>query len=116
MPAARHRCDISLKGAALHGRNDEEMEPANFLHAFGVIERENIRLDFALQRDKTNCCLLNVLNRGGYVRRKYCSASISLATALAPQLFLNGCTDAYAASILAILSEITQAQFKFDSE
>ena len=33
-----------------------------------------------------------------------CGATISLAIALAPQLFLNGCTDACAASILAILS------------
>ena len=41
-----------------------------------------------------------------------CAANISLAIALAPQLFLNGCADACAASILAILSAIAQAQFK----
>ena len=35
-----------------------------------------------------------------------CGAAISLAISLAPQLFLNGCADACAASILAILSAI----------
>ena len=39
-------------------------------------------------------------------------ATILLAIALAPQLFLNGCTDACTASILAILSAIAQAQVK----
>ena len=34
----------------------------------------------------------------------YCGATISLAIALAQQLFLNGRSDACAASILAILS------------
>ena len=43
-------------------------------------------------------------------------ATISLAIALAPQLFLNGCADACAASILAILSAIAQAQVKYDYE
>ena len=33
-----------------------------------------------------------------------CGATVLLAIALAPQLFLNGCADACAASILAILS------------
>ena len=41
-----------------------------------------------------------------------CAATISLAIALAPQLFLNGCADACTVSILAILSAIAQAQFK----
>ena len=41
-----------------------------------------------------------------------CAATISLAIARVPQLFLNGCADARAASILAILSAIAQAQFK----
>ena len=41
-----------------------------------------------------------------------CAATILLAIALAPQLFLNGCADACTASILAILSAIAQAQFK----
>ena len=40
----------------------------------------------------------------------------ALAIALAPQLFLNGCSDACAASILAILSAIAQAQVKYDYE
>ena len=30
---ARHRCDISSKGAMLPGRDDAEMGPANLLHA-----------------------------------------------------------------------------------
>ena len=46
----------------------------------------------------------------------YCGATISLAIALVPQLFLNGCIDACAASILAILSAIAQAQVKNDYE
>ena len=33
LPTARHRCDISLKGAVFPGRNDAEMGPANSLHA-----------------------------------------------------------------------------------
>ena len=28
LPMARHRCDISSKGAALPGRNDAEMDPS----------------------------------------------------------------------------------------
>ena len=32
LPTARHRCDISSKGAVLPGRNDAEMGPANLLH------------------------------------------------------------------------------------
>ena len=33
LPTARHGCDISSKGAILPWRNDEEMGPANSLHA-----------------------------------------------------------------------------------
>ena len=33
LPTARHRCDISSKGAVLPGRNDAENGPANSLHA-----------------------------------------------------------------------------------
>ena len=29
LPTARHRCDVSSKGAVLRGRNDAEMGPAN---------------------------------------------------------------------------------------
>ena len=43
-------------------------------------------------------------------------ATISLAIELAQQLFLSGCADACAESILAILSAIAQAQFKYDYE
>ena len=42
-----------------------------------------------------------------------CGAAILLAIALVPQLFLSGCADACAASILAILSTVVQAQFKY---
>ena len=42
-----------------------------------------------------------------------CGATILLAIVFAQQLFLNGCADACAASILAILSAIAQAQFKY---
>ena len=42
-----------------------------------------------------------------------CSVTILLAIALALQSFLNGCADACAASILAILSAIALAQFKY---
>ena len=45
-----------------------------------------------------------------------CCATILLAIALAPELFLNGCADACAASILAILSAIAQAQLNYDKE
>ena len=41
-------------------------------------------------------------------------ATILLVIALAQQLFLSGCADACAASILAILSAIAQAQVKYD--
>ena len=33
LPTARHRCNISSKGAVLPGRNDAAMGPANSLHA-----------------------------------------------------------------------------------
>ena len=52
--------------------------------------------------------------RGGHLRRNNCGATISLAIALAPQLFLDGCADGCTTSILAILSAITQAQVKYD--
>ena len=45
-----------------------------------------------------------------------CGGTISLAITLAPQSFLNGCADACAASNLAILSAIAQAQVKYDYE
>ena len=44
------------------------------------------------------------------------SATILLALAPAPQVFLNGCADACAASIFAILSAIVQALLKYDLE
>ena len=60
--------------------------------------------------------LRNVRSRGGRLRHNYCGATIVLAIALAPQLFLKGCADACSASILAILSAIAQAQFEYDWE
>ena len=47
------------------------------------------------------------------MRRNNYRATILLAIALSLQLFLNGCADACAASILAILSAIALAQFKY---
>ena len=52
--------------------------------------------------------------RGRHFRRNYCGAIILLATALAPQLILNDCADACAASNLAILIAIAQALSKYD--
>ena len=45
-----------------------------------------------------------------------CGTTILLAIALVPQLFLNECADTCTASILAILSAIAQAQFKYDCD
>ena len=43
---ARHRYDISSKEAALPGRNDAEMGPANSLHASAYYSEYNERFDF----------------------------------------------------------------------
>ena len=48
LPTARHHCDISSKGAALRGRNDAEMGPANSLHASAYYSEYNERFDFDL--------------------------------------------------------------------
>ena len=56
----------------------------------------------------------NITTRGGHLHRNNCGATIILAIARPPQLFLNGYADACAASILAILSAIAQAEFKYD--
>ena len=60
------------------------------------------------------------MHRGRQLRRNNCGASVLRSyftcVALAPQLFLNGCADACAASILAILSAIAQVQFNYDYE
>ena len=45
LPTARHRCDISSKGAVLPGRNDAEMGPDNSLHASAYYSEYNERLD-----------------------------------------------------------------------
>ena len=45
-----------------------------------------------------------------------CGSTILLVIVLALQLFLSGCADPCAASSLAILSAIAQAQFKYDYE
>ena len=39
LPAARHRCDISLKEAVLPGRKDAEMGPRQLVTRFGVLQR-----------------------------------------------------------------------------
>ena len=49
-----------------------------------------------------------------HLRRNYCAASILLEIALEPQIFLNGCAAACAASISAILIGIAQEQFEYD--
>ena len=45
LPTARHRSDISSKGAVLLGRNDAEMGPANSLHAWAYYSECNERFD-----------------------------------------------------------------------
>ena len=52
LPAARHRCDISSKGAVLPGRNDAEMGPANSLHASAYYSEYNERFDLMLNVKK----------------------------------------------------------------
>ena len=39
LPTARHRCDISSKGAVLPARNDAEMGPRKFFTRFDVMQR-----------------------------------------------------------------------------
>ena len=46
LPTARHRCEISSKGAVLPGRNDAEKGPANSLHASAYYNEYNERFDF----------------------------------------------------------------------
>ena len=48
LPTVYHRCDISLKGAVLPGRNDVEMGPANSLHASAYYSEYNERYDLIL--------------------------------------------------------------------
>ena len=45
LPTARHRCNISSKGAVLPGRNDAEMGHANSLHASAYYSEYNERFD-----------------------------------------------------------------------
>ena len=45
LPTARHRCNISSKGAVLPGRNDAEMVPANSLDASAYYSEHNERFD-----------------------------------------------------------------------
>ena len=52
LPTARHRCDISSKGAVLPGRNDAEIGPVNLLHVHAsayYIER-NERFNLKMNR------------------------------------------------------------------
>ena len=59
-----------------------------------------------------------VIHRGGHLRRYYLiwHNYFTCDIALVSQLFLIGCANTCAASILAILSAITQAKFKYDWE
>ena len=55
LPTAHHRCDNTSERAGRNvvaWRNDPEIGAANSIHAFGVIEGESKRFDFASQRDK----------------------------------------------------------------
>ena len=45
LPTTCHRCDISLNGAVLPGRNDAIMGPANSLHALAYYCEYNERFD-----------------------------------------------------------------------
>ena len=45
LPTARHRCDISSKGAVLPRRNDAEMGPDNSLHALALCSKYNKKFD-----------------------------------------------------------------------
>ena len=47
LPTVRHRCDISSKVAVLPGRNDE-MGPANSLHASTYCSEYNERFDYLM--------------------------------------------------------------------
>ena len=46
---ARHRFNISSKGAVLPGRNDVEMGPANSLHASAYYSKYNERFDLIFE-------------------------------------------------------------------
>ena len=48
LPTARHRCDISSKGAVSLGRNDADMVPTNSLHASAYYSEYNERFDLIL--------------------------------------------------------------------
>ena len=49
LPTARHRCNISSKGAVLPGRNDAEMGPANSLHASAYYSEYKWKIWFDLK-------------------------------------------------------------------
>ena len=55
---------------------------------------------------KCNTITRDGLRYTNYAEVGTCGATILLAIALASQLFLNGCADACAASILAILKDV----------
>ena len=48
LPSARHRCNISSKGAVLPGRNDAEMDPVNSLHDSTASIMKDLILHFAI--------------------------------------------------------------------
>ena len=56
LPTACHRCDISLKGTVLPGRNDAEMGPANSLHASAHYSEYNERFDLKIERLVCTVC------------------------------------------------------------
>ena len=56
LPTARHRCDISSKGAMLPGRNDAEMGPANSLHVSAYYSEYNERFNLKIWLYKRAKC------------------------------------------------------------
>ena len=63
LSTARHRCDISSKGAVLPGRNYAEMGPANSLHASAYYSEYNERFDLILRNCYVSMRLRTKLNR-----------------------------------------------------
>ena len=54
LPMARHRCDISSKGAVLPWRKDAEMGPANSLYASAYYSEYNERFDLMISWQNKN--------------------------------------------------------------
>ena len=64
LSTARHRCNISSKGAVLLGRNDAEMGLANSLHASVYCSECNERFDLT-----TVCCMFKQIMSTHAIKR-----------------------------------------------